>query len=56
MLNLAFIEKLVNQHLQGTFDHSAMIWSLLVFENFYANHLKAHQNRTYYVKESLASV
>lgn len=35
LFNMSFLEKLVDQHQSGMRDHSATIWSLLMFESFY---------------------
>ncbi|MDD2801846.1 MAG: asparagine synthase-related protein, partial [Methylococcales bacterium] len=37
LFNQAFLEQMVNQHQNGLRDHSAAIWSLLMFEAFLRN-------------------
>lgn len=54
IFNLKMIDKIVEQHLSATHDHSAMIWSLLVFENFHQKLVTPKRN--YHVEESIASV
>tara|TARA_R110002110_G_scaffold415858_2_gene658597 strand:- start:35378 stop:37306 length:1929 start_codon:yes stop_codon:yes gene_type:complete len=54
IFNPKLISKLVDQHLASTHDHSAMIWSLLVFENFYKKHIDIRRN--YHVTQSIASL
>jgi asparagine synthase (glutamine-hydrolysing) len=34
MFNLGYVRELVAQHLSGRRDHSAPLWSLLMFESF----------------------
>lgn len=52
IFNFDLIEKIVNQHVRGSHEHSAMIWSLLVFENFYQQQVISARNR--YVEKSAA--
>ncbi len=54
IFNPSLIEKLVNQHLASSHDHSAMIWSLLVFENFYKKHMEIRRN--YHAHQDIASI
>jgi len=37
LFNQSFLEQMVNQHQNGLRDHSAAIWSLLMFEAFLRN-------------------
>lgn len=52
LFNKKLIDTLVKQHLAGSHDHSAMIWSLLVFDNFYQQ--KILSARTQHAKENTA--
>jgi asparagine synthase (glutamine-hydrolysing) len=37
IFDMAFVERLLQQHASGTRDHSPPIWALLIFDGFYRN-------------------
>src|SRR3546814_10343246 len=37
LFDMAFIERLLDEHSSGISDHSAAIWALLMFESFLSN-------------------
>ncbi|MCS5709130.1 amidotransferase 1, exosortase A system-associated [Candidatus Berkiella cookevillensis] len=57
IFNIKLIDKIVEQHLSATHDHSAMLWSLLVFENFQKKLMCEDYKGNHYVnKKNTASV
>ena len=34
LFDMEYIEALVDQHQRGTWDHSPVLWSLLIYESF----------------------
>lgn len=54
IFNPKLINKLVDQHLNRSHDHSAMLWSLLVFENFFNDYRQI--KRDHHVAKNIASI
>ncbi|MGC2415265.1 MAG: XrtA/PEP-CTERM system amidotransferase [Stellaceae bacterium] len=46
LFEMRFVERLIEQHLSGTFDHSAPLWTLLMFDAFLRNSQRVSDDRS----------